>query len=167
MNQLFWENVDLAFFGRGRKYFLSFLLEQIPWYVILILFPEKLQTELGKQRWLVCMSVHEPLPSLHPWGRRCSLDKAHTAKATPRDPDENLGHDLPKSHLSTGGASKAQSPEAPSHCVTCHLPCPWGPPWAPDGCLKRVQTEALPHWAGGGGVCRGRHGTAGVSFWRE
>ena len=109
MNQLFWENVDLAFFGRGRKYFLSFLLEQIPWYVILILFPEKLQTEMGKQRWLVCMSVHEPLPSLHPWGRRCSLDKAHTAKATPRDPDEKLGRDPPKSHLSTGGTSKVQS----------------------------------------------------------
>lgn len=28
--------------------------------------PEKLQTEMGKQRWLVCTSVHEPLPSLHP-----------------------------------------------------------------------------------------------------
>ena len=30
-------------------------------------------------------------------------------KATLRDPDEKLGHDLPKSHLSTGGTSKVQS----------------------------------------------------------
>lgn len=137
-NHLFWENVGLAFWGRGRKYFLSFLLEQIPWYVILILFPEKLQTEMGKQRWLVCTSVHEPLPSLHPWGRRCSLDKAHTAKATHRYTDEKLAHDLPSLILVLEGPAKRSLTQAPLHCMICHFPCPWGPPWAPDGCLKWV-----------------------------
>ena len=138
MNHLFWENVDLVFWGRGRKYFFSFLLEQIPWYVILILFPEKLQTEKGKQRWIVCTREHEPPPSLHPWGRRCSLDKAHTAKATHRYPDEKLAHDLPSLILVLEGPAKCGLTQAPLHCVTCHSLCPWGPPWAPDGCLKWV-----------------------------
>lgn len=79
----------------------------------------------------------------------------------------NWGMIFPGPTLVLEGPAKCSLTQAPLHCITCHFLWPWGPPWAPDRCLKWVQTEALPRCTGGEGMCRGRHGTAGVSFWRE
>lgn len=135
--------------------------------IILILFPEKLQAELGKQRWLVCMSVQFvscPPPPL----RKAMLPGQSTQRKRHLVTQmRNWGMTFPGPTLVLEGPAKCSLTQAPFTLHNLPLLCsPWGTPWAPDRCLKWVQTE-LPPLLGGrrGSVCRGRHGTAGVSFW--